>query len=340
MKSPTVQIDPAALVEQAHVVSIPMRVRFRGVTHREAVLIEGPEGWGEFAPFLEYPDSEGVRWLDAALEAAFVGWPTAVREQVPINATVPAVGPDAVEGVLARFEGCTTAKVKVAEKGQSVDDDVARVAEVRRQLGAAGKVRIDANGGWDVATAIDALTRLNRYEIEYAEQPCLSVEGLAAVRKALAQKGISIPIAADESVRKADDPMRVAQLQAADLIIVKVAPLGGVGSALRIVEQTGLPAVVSSALDTSVGIAAGVALASALPHLDHACGLGTVGLLDGDVVTDSLVPHDGMIRREQAEHVIPDSNLLTRWAAPPDRQQWWRERLRRCLNRSTLVGGD
>lgn len=333
-------VDPAALLDAAHVVSIPMRVRFRGLSVREAMLIQGPMGWAEFAPFLEYDDAEATRWLEAALEAAYVGWPDPVREQVPINATVPAIAPDAVHDVLARFDGCTTAKVKVAERGQAVDDDVARVAEVRAQLGPGAKIRVDANGGWDRATAVEALTRLARYDIEYAEQPCLPVEELAAVRIALARSGTDVPIAADESIRKAEDPMRVAELDAADLIIVKAAPLGGVASALRIVEGAGLPAVVSSALDTSVGIAAGVALAAALQTLDHACGLGTVGLLTDDVTSASLVPHGGQIDVSDSRQVQPDEERLQRLAAPDDRQQWWRDRLRRCLDRSTMLGGD
>jgi O-succinylbenzoate synthase len=317
-----------ALLARAHVVSIPMRVRFRGLDTREAVLFEGPNGWGEFAPFVEYDDVESAKWLAAGIEAAWGTWPEPVRAEVPVNATVPAVTPDRVPAVLARFSGCRTAKVKVAEAGQSLDDDVDRIAAVRDAMGPDARIRIDANGGWDVATALEVLRRTAPYGLEYAEQPCATVEELATLRTNLAPKGINVPIAADESIRKADDPLRVAELGAADIVIVKVAPLGGVTRALEVVEACGLPAVVSSALDTSVGIAAGVALAAALPRLDHACGLGTVGLFVEDVARSPLRPVDGILRPGRVE---PGIDLLGRLAAPPDRTRWWRDRVERCL---------
>ena len=312
------------LLASMRVVSIPMRVQFRGVTQREVALIEGPVGWGEFGPFLEYAPPEASRWLASAVEAAWVGWPEPVRHSIPVNATVPAVAPDAVPAVLQRFPGTTTAKVKVAERGQSTEDDVCRVAAVRDAIGPHARVRIDANGAWDVATATDALRRLAAYDIEYAEQPCASVEELRDLRIALARHRISIPIAADESIRKAADPMRVRDLKAADLVVIKAAPLGGVRHALEIVAECGLPAVVSSALDTSIGMAAGLALAAALPQLDHACGLGTVALLVGDVTTDSLTPVDGALA---VRRVSADPELLDRYAAEPGRVQWWRARV-------------
>lgn len=306
------------------VVSIPMRVRFRGVTEREVALVEGPAGWGEFGPFLEYAPPEASRWLDAAVEAAWTGWPDPVRDSVPVNATVPAVAPEAVPGVLQRFPGCTTAKVKVAERGQDADDDLCRVAAVRDAMGPSARIRVDANGAWDVDTARGVLGRLAAYGIEYAEQPCATVEELRDLRVMLARNGIDVPVAADESIRKAEDPLRVRDLEAADVIVIKAAPLGGVRRALQIVEECGLPAVVSSALDTSVGMAAGVALAAALPQLDHACGLGTVALLDGDVTTDSLVPEDGAL---PVRRVVADAGMLARHAASPERAAWWQERV-------------
>jgi O-succinylbenzoate synthase len=322
---------PAPTVDEVlaglRVVSLPMRVPFRGVTVREVALVVGPAGWGEFGPFLEYGPVESARWLASALESAYGAWPGPVRAMVPVNATVPAVVPEAVPGVLARFPGCTTAKVKVAERGQSLADDLDRVAAVRAAMGPTARIRVDANGGWTVDEASGALGRLAAYGLEYAEQPCAAVEDLARVRVALARNGIDVPIAADESIRKAEDPLRVRDLAAADLIVVKVAPLGGVRRALEIVAATGLPAVVSSALDTSVGIAAGVALAAALPSLDHACGLGTVSLLGGDVASGSLVPVDG---RLPVGRVAADPDLLDRWAAPPDRTAWWRQRVTDC----------
>ncbi len=319
--------DLDELLRRAHVVSLPMRVRFRGVDHREALLIDGPSGWGEFAPFPEYDDVESSRWLAAGIEAAYAAWPAPVRDTVPVNATVPAVPAGEVGAVLARFDGCTTAKVKVAERGQTLADDLDRVAAVRVALGPEARIRVDANGAWDVETAVDALTKLAAYDLEYAEQPCATVEDLADLRRHLARTGVDVPVAADESIRKADDPLRVASLEAADLIVVKVAPLGGVVRALEIVAATGLPAVVSSALDTSVGIAAGVALAAALPDLDHACGLGTVGLFERDVAAEPLRPVAGVLRPLRPE---PAPRALADLAAPADRQQWWRDRLARC----------
>lgn len=306
------------------VVQIPMQVRFRGVLVREAALIHGPSGWGEFAPFLEYGAEQSSRWLAAAIEAAWVGWPDAVRTSVPVNATVPAVPAAEVAGILQRYDGCLTAKVKVAERGQHLADDLARVAAVRDLMGPDANVRVDANGGWDVDQATGALRRLAAYGLEYAEQPCASVEELARLRVSLAHHGIDVLVAADESIRKTSDPMRVVREEAADVIVVKVAPLGGVRAALEIAGECGLPTVVSSALDTSVGIAAGVALAAALPELPFACGLGTVALLAGDVVTGSLVPRRGALR--VGAPAVSDA-MLERWAAPPDRQQWWRERM-------------
>lgn len=308
------------------VVRIPLRVRFRGVTEREVALLRGPLGWGEFGPFLEYGPRESSRWLGCAIEAAYAGWPAPVRDAVPVNATVPAVAADDVVGVLARFPGCTTAKVKVAESGQALGDDLDRVAAVRDLLGPGGRIRVDANGGWNVAEAQHALGALAAYRLEYAEQPCAEVADLVRLRLALARNGIEVPIAADESIRKAADPMRVAREGAADLIVVKVAPLGGVCRALEIVADCGLPAVVSSALDTSVGMAAGVALAAALPELPWACGLGTLALLEGDIVAQPAVPQGGVVS-VQAGSPLVDEGLLARWAAGPERVAWWTDRV-------------
>ena len=317
----------AELLECMRVVSIPMRVRFRGVMVREMALIVGPTGWGEFAPFLEYDDRESSRWLASAVESAYAGWPDPVRESVPVNATVPGVPAPEVAGILQRYDGCMTAKVKVAELGQRLQDDVDRVAEVRDVLGPEARIRVDANGGWAVAEATDALRRLAAYGLEYVEQPCASVEELAELRVALARNGIDVLVAADESIRRAEDPMRVVREEAADVIVVKVAPLGGVRAALAIAQECGLPTVVSSALETSVGIRAGLALAAALPELPFACGLGTVELMTGDVSHDSLVPVAGSI---SLRDLTIDTELLDRWQASGDRQHWWRERVIRC----------
>jgi len=308
-----------------HVVSIPMRVPFRGVLEREALLLRGPAGWGEFSPFLEYDDAESARWLAAALEAAWTGWPSPVRDSVPVNATVPAVVADDVASVLARFPGCTTAKVKVGEVGQVLGDDVDRVAAVRSALGASGRVRVDANAAWTLEQAVRALTLLAPFDLEYAEQPCATLEELATLRVALAHAGVDVLIAADESVRKAEDPLRVALSGAADVVVLKVAPLAGVRSALAVAEACGLPVVVSSALDTSVGISAGVALAAALPDLPYACGLATTSLMACDVA--DLVLTGGTL---PVRAVVPDPDRLAALAAPADRRVWWLARARRC----------
>jgi O-succinylbenzoate synthase len=338
--APTLPAPPGQdeLLAAAHVVRIPLAVGFRGLMEREAVLLHGPAGWGEFAPFIEYGDPESARWLAAGIEAAWDGGlPPAVRDRVPVNATVPAVPAADVAGVLARFAGCTTAKVKVAEGGQSLSDDVDRVAATRDALGSTGRVRVDANGNWSVEDAVRALAALARYDLEYAEQPCSRIEDLRALRVALARAGIDVRVAADESVRKAGDPLRVVTAGAADVVVLKVAPLGGVRPALRLARvlgsEHGIPVVVSSALDTSIGIAAGVALAAALPELPFACGLGTVSLLAADVAAEPLRPVDGAL---PVGRVAADAGRLAELAAAPDRQAWWLDRLARC--RALLAG--
>lgn len=318
------------VLADAHVVRLPMTVRFRGLLEREALLLRGPAGWGEFSPFVEYDDVEAARWLAGAVDDAWSPPPAAVRSSVAVNATVPAVPAAEVADVLARFPGCTTAKVKVAERGQSLREDVARVAEVRSVLGPAGRVRVDANGGWSVDDAVRALQALALHGLEYAEQPCATLDGLREVRVRLARAGAPVAVAADESIRKAADPLLVAAAGAADVVVVKVAPLGGVAAALQVARGCGLPVVVSSALDTSVGLAAGVRLAAALPELPFACGLGTASLLAADVVGDSLRPVDGALDVGRAGAAAPDPALLARHAAPAERRAWWLDRLRRC----------
>ncbi len=277
------------LNRHVHAYSIPMRARFRGITQRTGLLIEGPAGWGEFCPFEEYDDDESTAWLACALEAANEGWPAPVRSRIPVNCTVPVVGPEKAHEIVAR-SGCSTAKVKVAES--TLAEDCERLEAVRDALGPRGFVRVDANMLWDVDTAVTAIKAMDRAAggLQYVEQPCRTLDELAAVRRKA-----GVPIAADESIRKAEDPLKVAVSGAADIAVIKVAPLGGVRRALEVAEACGLPCVVSSALETSVGMAAGVALAAALPELDYACGLATLQLLDGDVTSDSLVPVDGYL---------------------------------------------
>ena len=279
----------AAALPGLRAFAIPMRTTFRGITVREGALLPGPAGWAEFSPFAEYGPRECARWLACALEAAWDGWPAPVRGEVPVNVTVPAVGPEQAHRIAAS-SGCRTAKVKVAERGQPPAADVDRVAAVRDALGPGGRIRVDANGGWDVDTAARRLTALGRYGLEYAEQPCATLDELAELRKR-----VDVPVAADESIRRAEDPLAVRAAGAADIVVLKAQPLGGVRSALRVAEACGLPVVVSSAVESSVGLAAGVALAAALPELPYACGLATMSLLTGDVTDQPLAAAGGML---------------------------------------------
>ena len=307
--------------------AIAMRTRFRGITTREGMLIEGEAGWAEFSPFWDYGARESVAWLAAARAGADHAWPDPVRQSIPVNVTVPAVDPERAAQIVRAGRGCRTAKVKVAEPGQVLGEDIGRVEAVRDALGPGGKVRVDANGGWDTATAVTAIAALDRAAggLEYVEQPCRSSAELAAVRRR-----VDVPVAADESIRHEDDPLRVAALEAADIAVLKVQPLGGVEACLRIAEEIGLPVVVSSALETSVGIAAGVALAAALPELPYACGLATVQLLDGDVVSEPLLPVDGAL---PVVRPVPDPVALAAAAADADTARRWAARL-------TAVGAE
>ncbi len=269
--------------------AIPMPTRFRGTTLREGALLHGPAGWGEFSPFPDYGPRECARWLACTVEAATHGWPAPVRDSVPVNVTVPAVGPEHAHAIVSG-SGCRTAKVKVAEPGQPEADDIARVEAVRDAIGPRGKVRVDANGGWTVDQAARVLTALAPFELEYAEQPCRTLDEMAQLRRR-----VDVPLAADESIRRAEDPLAVRAAGAADIVVLKAQPLGGVAAALEIAEACGLPVVVSSAVETSVGLAAGVALAAALPELAYACGLATISLLAGDVTAQPLAEADGAL---------------------------------------------
>jgi O-succinylbenzoate synthase len=303
------------------VVRLPLRVRFRGLAAREAVLWRGPAGWAEFAPFTEYDDETAVTWFRAAVDAATYPWPAPHRASVPVNATVPAVPAVEVPEVLALYPGCDTVKVKVGEPGQAEADDLARLEAVRAAVGRGGRVRIDVNGAWSLDEAVAALPRYERAAggLEYAEQPCSEVDDLAELRRR-----VDVPLAADESIRLGTDPRRAAE--AVDVVVAKVSPLGGVAAVLRLAEQLDRPVVVSSALDTSVGLAAGVAAAASLPELPYACGLGTGALLARDVTEEPLVPRDGQV---EVRRVVPAQRLLVELVAPDDRVAWWQRRLER-----------
>jgi O-succinylbenzoate synthase len=303
--------------------AIGMRTRFRGIDERQGMVWRGPAGWAEWSPFLDYDGPELVPWWRAAVEAAEQGWPEPVRSRIPVNSTIPALPPEPAHA-LAATAGCRTAKVKVAERAQVLADDLARVEAVRDALGPEGHVRVDANGGWTVDEAETAVRRLARFGLEYVEQPCATVEELADLRRRLARRGVQVLIAADESIRRAADPYRVRELEAADVAVLKVQPLGGVRACLEIASQIGLPVVVSSALETSVGIRAGVALAAALPELPYACGLNTVPLLAADLAVTPLVAREGAL---DVTDLVLDEDRLAEHRAPAAVAAFWQARL-------------
>ncbi|MCA0296457.1 MAG: o-succinylbenzoate synthase [Actinobacteria bacterium] len=309
------------LWQDAVAFALPLRNRFRGITVREGLLVRGPVGWAEWSPFAEYTSPEIDAWWQAGVEAATIGFPAPVRDRVPVNVTVPAVDAERAHAIVTA-SGCRTAKVKVAEPGQAPGDDLARVEAVRDALGPDGRVRVDVNGLWDVDTAERRLRTLARFGLEYAEQPCASVPELAELRVRLARGGVDVPIAADESIRRSGDPERVVAEHAADIAVLKVQPLGGVRRCLELAERLGLPVVVSSALESSVGLAAGVALAAALPELPYACGLNTATMFTRDVTAEPLVATDGEIA---VRPVSVDDN--GDWRAGPSATGAWLGRL-------------
>jgi o-succinylbenzoate synthase len=311
--------------------STPLRTRFRRLDLRDGLLLRGEAGWGELSPFWEYDDDESVAWLRAAREAADHPFPAPVRDRVPVNVTVPAVGPDRAREIVLASGGCRTAKVKVAQRTvgaggtpgpvEPVDAEFARVEAVRAAFDDAGMpdaaIRVDANGAWTLDEALRRIPLLDAAArgLEYVEQPCATVPELAAVRR-----GTDVPVAADESIRRAADPLRVVREDAADVVVLKVQPLGGVRACLELAEQVGLPVVVSSALESSVGLAAGVALAAALPELPHACGLATSQLLVHDVTDQPLLPVDGAL---PVRRVAPDADALATASASPELRDRW-----------------
>ena len=308
--------------------ALPLTRRFRGITVREGLLIRGPSGWGDFAPFDDYAPRGCALWLASAVEAAFGSWPEPRREIVPVNAIVPAVSAQDAAALARQAvleHGCTTIKVKVAAMGEVLADDEARVAAVRDAAdsalassgGGTASIRLDANGGWSADDAMRALGRLGAYGIEYVEQPCATIDETLVLRRAL-----DIPIALDESVRFGDPRA----FEAADIVILKAAPLGGVAAALELARSWGGPVVVSGSLDSAVGLASGLALAAALTGDPPACGLGTGTLLARDVIAPPLVPFDGHM---PVERIAPDLDALmaARDLIGDQRARWWRQRL-------------
>lgn len=315
------------LLGSARVVSLPLHTKFRGLNLREALLFEGPNGWAEWSPFVEYPDEEASVWLQAAIEFAYRPQIKTLRNQISVNATLPAVAPTEVAGVLQRFGEFQTVKIKVAESGQSIDDDLARISAAIEYAPLAN-IRLDANGGYSVEQALQLANELTEelFEIEYLEQPVATIAEMAELRLRL--KTFGLKIAADESVRKVSDPVAVAHAGAADILVLKAAPLGGISRALQISREADLPVVVSSALETSVGISMGLHLAASLPQLNFDCGLATASLLAADVTDRPLLPSNGKI---DVRRVEVSKQLLSTHAADQERTEWWRARLERCF---------
>lgn len=293
---------------RAWAVEIPMALRYRGLQKRRAVLLRGQAGWGEFSPFDEYSAETAGRWLASAVESATRTLPPPRRTAIPVNVTVPPVeGRQAKR--LVEISGCRTAKVKVAEPGQGFSHDLDRVAAVREALGDDGFLRIDVNGAWEVNEAATRLRSLERFDLQYAEQPCGTLTELAELRSRT-----PIPIAADESIRAGASPEQILDSRGVDLLVMKVQPMGGVTRMLDWAAQTGLPVIPSSALETSVGLATGLAAAAALPELSYACGLATASLLAGDVVEQPLLAENGEIA---VRRPVPSPDLLGKWRPSP-----------------------
>ena len=316
------------LVATAKVVSIPLRTKFRGLTERELLVFEGPSGWSEWAAFTEYKDEEAASWLAAAIEWGFDQVPEPVRKQVPVNAILPAVPAEEVAKVLGRAGKFATVKIKVADPKQSSSDNLARVLEVR-SLYPEVKLRLDANGGFTVTQALELIAGLtsNSIFLEYFEQPVESIAELAELRVEIAKRGLDLKIAADESVRRSSDPLAVELAAAADLLVLKSAPLGGVNAALEVTNATTLQVCASSAMQSSIGLAAELHFAACLPELNYDAGLGTGYLFGGDLSADRLIPENGIIELRRPEISTSALDILR---AEDHRFDWWVARLERC----------
>jgi O-succinylbenzoate synthase len=297
------------------VLSLPTRTNFRSVTKREVALFKGPNGWGEFSPFLEYEAEEASHWLGAGIEAAFGQLPLTNRDEIEINATLPSVETKIdVENILSWYPGAKVVKIKV---GHDLDLDIQRI-ENALAVNPNYKIRLDVNGLWNVKQAEDAVAqiieRVGIEKIQYIEQPVSTIEELRELN-------LPIPVVGDEVIRKAADPFKVDLNGAVDILMLKVSPLGGINRAKAISAHHKLPVVVSSALESAVGISHGIRLAAALPELNFACGLATGKLLTHDVANLPIV--DG---RMKVTTVNP-SGLLN-YKAAPERITWWQNRIR------------
>jgi O-succinylbenzoate synthase len=303
------------LFSTMRVVALATKTNFRGINTREVALFKGDAGWGEFSPFVEYQPSECVPWLLSAIEAASKPWPELHRSKVKVNGTIPALNaPSDLERIIETFPGVNTFKVKV---GENLSEDIARLAKVRSHRPNA-KLRIDVNGSWSVATAITNLRAIyeNIGAIEYVEQPCQSVEEL---RELKAKLKVNIPIAGDEVLRKSADPFKVDLSDAIDILALKVQPLGGIARAHKLAQHHKLPIVVSSALESAVGISHGLALAASFGEINFDCGLATGSLLSANVGSLPIVNGEIEVKR-----IEPNFDGLE---VSPDRYKWWQDRL-------------
>ena len=318
--------------------SLNLTTEFRGIGVRTGALISGSTGWGEFAPFPEYDDKIAARWLAGALEAAFGKFPERVRSSVPVNAIIPIMGlaqtKTAVESAVT-IQGMTTFKIKVANDSPvSFAADLARIKMVRStldELVAGGKIRIDVNGSWSVSQALEYLNQIVAEigELDYVEQPCAGIEELIRLRNKMSAWSQPVRIALDESIRMATQIDISTLREVADVIVVKAIPLGGVQRSLELVNEIGLPTVISGSLDSSVGLSSSIALAAAVPELYGACGLGTGTLFAQDLVTPTTLPVNGQLPVRRSS---PDAQLLTSAAARVTQADrlWWQERIVRA----------
>ena len=304
-----------------HVLTLPMKVKFRGIENREIALFKGPFGWGEFSPFLEYNENESLPWLMSGVEAAFAPAIVPIRKSISINATLPEIDSKLrIAEILSWYPGSKTVKIKV---GNDLERDLARV-EIVRSLMPTSKIRVDVNGSWDVEyakTALHAIYEITGEFFEYVEQPCTSISELRALKNNL---NIPIKIAGDEVFRKAQDPFAININGAIDIMILKAAPLGGVRRALSLAAHHALPSVISSALESAVGISHELQLAASLPKLSYDSGLGTGALFVSDVGSLPIVNGEMSV-----EPLIPSQSALLNFAALPERKAWWQDRIRK-----------
>jgi len=306
------------------VLALPMRTTFRSLNIRETALFKGGNGWGEFAPFAEYSDQESLPWLESAIEAADTPLSPALRESIPINATVPASNDESeIEQILSWYPGVDTVKIKI---GTGIKEDLARIAVVRKHLPKA-KIRIDVNGSWSVKEAlsnISAIYQVTGDLFEYVEQPVASLDELKQLREAMS---VDVKIAGDEVLRKAKDPFAMSLDGAIDILMLKVSPLGGIKRAMDLASHHELPIVISSALESAVGVSYGLALAARVPKLDYACGLGTSALFNQDIGDIPIV--NGAIK---ATNYPIDLERIERFELKGERLDWWRNRISRAWN--------